>query len=234
LRAHVQTIASEEKGAGAGSGSEANGLPRANGAQSISRLDTEELVRRARRGDRSAFEELYHRYYPAVAKRLTHMLGPSSPQVSDLIQDTFAQAYQNLSRFRGDGHFCHWLLRIASNQARSSFRRSKRSIFRLWDRPERQEAVASPLESVDETYPTLHAVHQALGTLSPTLREAVVLFELEGLSLAEMSVELGVPLHTAASRVRRGRERLRKALERMGYTPLMQATSVAFCNGEQR
>jgi RNA polymerase sigma-70 factor (ECF subfamily) len=210
LRAHAHTTASE-----------------------VSQLDTDALVRRARTGDRAAFEELYHRYYPAVAKRLTHMMGPSSPQVNDLVQDTFAQAYQNLGRFRGEGHFCHWLLRIASNQARSSFRRSKRSILRLWDRPERQEAVASPLKSVDETYPTLHAVHRALESLSSTLREAVVLFELEGLSLAEMAAELDVPLHTAASRVRRGRERLRKALERMGYTPLVRA-SVAFCNGEQR
>jgi RNA polymerase sigma-70 factor (ECF subfamily) len=200
-----------------------------------SRIGSDELVRRAQRGDRVAFEELYHRFYPAVAKRLTHLLSPASPQVNDLAQDTFAQAFQNLHRFRGDGHFCHWLLRIASNAARSSYRRERRSIFRLWDRPERQEAVASPLQSVDETYPTLQAVHQALSKLSPNLREAVVLFELEGLSLAEMSADLGIPLHTAASRVRRGRERLRKALERMGYAPLSQTrTSVALCSGEQR
>lgn len=196
-------------------------------------LDSEALVRRARQGDRAAFEELYHRFCPAVAGRLSHMLGPSSPQVSDLVQETFEHAYQNLKRLRDEGQFRKWLMRIASNQCRSSFRRNKRSILRLWDRPERQETVASPLQSVDETYPTLHAVHRALGSLSDSLREAVVLFELEGLSLAEMSAELGIPLHTAASRVRRGRERLRKALERMGYAPLIQAASVTLCRGQQ-
>ena len=92
--------------------------------------------------------------------------------------------------------------------------------------------MACSLKSVDETYPTLRAVHRALGQLSDSLREAVVLFELEGLSLAEMSLELDVPLHTAASRVRRGREKLRRSLERMGYAPLLQ--SVVLCGGEPR
>lgn len=195
-----------------------------------SQVATEELVRQAQAGDRAAFEELYHRFYPAVVRRLTHLMGPTVA-VNDLVQDTFARAFQNLKRFRGDGHFCHWVLRIASNEARSAFRRNKRSLWRLWDRPERADLVASPLKSVDETFPTLHAVHQALAHLSPTLREAVVLYELEGLSLAEMSTELGVPLHTAASRVRRGRERLRRSLEHMGYAPLMQ-TSAVLCGGE--
>jgi len=196
-----------------------------------SNLSTEMLVRRAQEGDRGAFEELYHRFYPPVVKRLTHLLGPASPSVHDLVQDTFAQAYQNLDRFRGDGHFCHWVLRIASNLARSTYRRTRRSLWSLWDRPEREAMVASPLKSVDETYPTLHAVHHGLAKLSATLREAVVLFEMEGLSLAEMSAELGVPLHTAASRVRRGRDKLRGELERMGYAPLIQG-QVALCNGE--
>lgn len=195
-----------------------------------SQIATEELVRQAQQGDRHAFEELYHRFYPAVIRRLTHMMGPSVT-VNDLAQDTFAQAYQNLRRFRGEGHFCHWLLRIASNTARSSYRKSRRSPWRLWDRPEREDRVASSLRSVDETYPTLHAVHHALAHLSDALREAVVLFELEGLSLAEMAAELGVPLNTAASRVRRGREKLRQALERMGYAPLV-AGPVAFCSGD--
>lgn len=184
----------------------------------------------AQAGDRAAFEELYSRSYPAVVRRLTHLMGPSV-SVSDMVQETFINAFRGLPRFRGESHFCHWVLRIATNIARSSYRRSRRSFFRLWERPEEEERVASPLESVDESYPTLHAVHQALRRISPPLREAVVLFELEGLSLAEIASQLELPLHTVASRVRRGREQLRAALERMGFAPLLQ-TTVALCSGD--
>jgi RNA polymerase sigma-70 factor (ECF subfamily) len=198
-------------------------------AQTLSAESSEELVSRARQGDRMAFEELYHRYYPPVARRLSHLGGPSAP-VSDLAQETFAQAYRSLRRFRGDSPFSHWVMRIATNVARTHYRRGRRSIWRLWDRPEAEQAVPAPGARVDESYPTLHAVHRALEGLSTTLREAVILFELEGLSLAEMAATLDVPLHTAASRVRRGREQLRAILERMGYAATPVAAAV-LCGG---
>ena len=71
-------------------------------------------------------------------------------------------------------------------------------------------------EDLEQSLPSLRLVHAALERLSPRLREAVVLFELEGLSLAEMAVALEIPLHTAASRLRRGREKLRVALQLLG------------------
>jgi RNA polymerase sigma-70 factor, ECF subfamily len=192
-------------------------------------LTSEDLVALARQGDRAAFEELYRRYYPPVTRRLSHLGGPSAP-VADLAQETFVQAYRSLARFRGEAPFSHWVLRIATNIARTHYRRGRRSIWRLWARPEDEQAVPATTSSVDETYPTLHAVHRALDHLSPPLREAVILFELEGLSLAEMAVALEIPLHTAASRVRRGRERLRGALERLGYVAPMAAA--VLCGGE--
>lgn len=187
-----------------------------------------ELVQLSRDGHREAFEELYRRFYPPVVRRLTHLTGPGG-SVHDLVQETFLSAYSNLRKFRGESPFGHWVLRIATNVARTHYRKSRRSIWKLWDRPEAETAIPSPLQSVDDAYPTLQAVHEALNRLSPTLREAVILFELEGLTLAEMSSELQIPLHTAASRVRRGRSRLRKSLERMGFSPLLQ--TVALCAG---
>jgi RNA polymerase sigma-70 factor (ECF subfamily) len=198
-------------------------------------LGSEDLVSMAQEGDRCAFEELYRRYRPQVVRRLTHLVGPSDDGVVfDLVQDTFIQAYRNLKRFRGESPFGHWVVRIATNLARSHFRRCRRSVWKLWERPETEVAVASVERGVDETYPTLLAVHQALNRLSPSLREAVILFELEGLSLAEMSNELQIPLHTAASRLRRGRHKLRKTLERLGFAPCAVQGTVALCVGEPR
>lgn len=194
-----------------------NALPAAVTAQTLS-LSSADLVGRARAGDRAAFEELYHRFCPAVTRRLTHLCGPRAA-VADLVQETFVAAYRKLDSFRGDAPVHHWLLRIATNLARTHHRRLRARRWRLWDRPEQQERVVSPLASVDETYPHLAAVHRALQDLSPVLREAVVLYELEQLSLQEMAVQLEISINTAASRVRRGRDKLRKALQRLGFAP---------------
>ena len=196
-----------------------------------SEVTAEELVSRARRGDRAAFEELYLRYHPMVIKRLVHLCGPRVG-VADMAQEVFACAYRGLGRFRGDAPVHRWLLRIATNQARSHHRRRATSFLRLWEIPEQAEQVPCPLETVDLAYPQLAAVHRGLAKLSPRLREAVVLFELEGLTLAEMAAELEISLNTAASRVRRGRQKLKRILERMGYAPGGDSGEAALCRGE--
>ena len=80
------------------------------------------LVSRAREGDREAFEELYLRYHPMVTRRLVHLCGPGAP-VADMAQDVFASAYRSLARFRGEAPVHHWLMRIATNRARTHHRR---------------------------------------------------------------------------------------------------------------
>ncbi len=189
------------------------------------------LLERARRGERSAFGELYRRNYPRVVRRLTYLLGPDGA-VLDLVQETFLRAYRGLGSYRGEASFSTWVLSIATNMARTHYRRSRSNIWRLWRRPEEETRVEYTISPVDETYPHLAAVHQALGQISSGLREAVILFELEELSLKEVAATLDIPINTAASRVRRGRRRLRQALERMGFSPASGA--VALCNGEPR
>ena len=120
------------------------------------------------------------------------------------------------------------MLRIATNVARSHHRRRTRRIWRLWDRADDAENIASPLASVDAAYPDLQAVHRALDRISLNLREAVILHELEGLSLAEIASLQDVSLNTVASRVRRGRKRLKVILEGMGFSQ-MKSTAVALC-----
>ncbi len=194
-------------------------------------MDPDVLLERARQGDRSAFGGLYRRNYPRVVRRLMYLIGPDCA-VLDLVQETFLRAYRGLGRYRGEASFSTWVLGIATNMARTHYRRRRSSIWRLWRRPEEEARVEYTISPVDETYPHLAAVHQALGQLSLGLREAVILFELEELSLKEVAATLDIPINTAASRVRRGRRRLRQALERMGFSPTPGA--VALCNGEPR
>jgi len=207
--------------------------------ETLAESQTEELLARAQAGGRAAFEELYRRYTPPVARRIAHLLGPRhASSVHDLVQETFVQAYRSLGQVRGGegGSFAGWVLRIATNLARGHYRRLSRRPWRLWGRPEEEHAVPSREVAVDQSYPTLQFVHRGLEALSPKLREAVVLFELEGLSLVEMATALEIPLHTAASRVRRGREELRRELVRLGWHPreeLSDEGAAAFCRSEQ-
>jgi RNA polymerase sigma-70 factor (ECF subfamily) len=184
--------------------------------------DEPSLIRAAARGDAVAFARLYDRYVKIVTRRLSHLLGPSG-RVDDLLQETFLRVTRALPRFRAERPFRHWLLRVATSVVRDEQRRARRSLWRLFAQPEQiDEALASDGCGA-ERYPDLVAVHRALAQLSPRLREVIILFELEGATLAEIADELDIPLHTVASRLRRGRERLRTLLQHSGYADLMTA-----------
>ena len=174
------------------------------------------LIRAAANGEAAAFACLYDRYVKIVAKRLSHLLGPTS-NVDDAVQETFIRAMNAMRQFRGERPFRHWLLRIASSTARDQQRRERRSLWRLFTEPEQIDRVLSPDVREAERYADLVEVHRALRQLSPRLREVVIFFELEGESLADIAAELNVSLNTVASRLRRGRERLRAVLRRAGY-----------------
>jgi RNA polymerase sigma-70 factor, ECF subfamily len=173
----------------------------------------------------AAFSHLYARYYGVVARRLTHLMGPAGA-VDDLVQDTFVRAMNGLPQFRHQSPFRHWLLRIATSVARDEQRRVRRSIWRLFLEPD--EINDTPAPAPGDAYADLTAVHRALQRLSPRLREVVILFELEGQTLAEIAAELEISLHTAGSRLRRGREKLRRALIKGGYAELAELPS-ALC-----
>lgn len=167
------------------------------------------LIGHAQAGDRSAFDALYALHHAAVVTRLSHLCGPGM-QVDDLVQDTFIRAYRSLKRFRGDCPFAWWLLRIATHVARSQYRSLRRSLWRLFSGRDEEAALSDRGAS---SQPELTSVHAALRKLSPKLREAVVLHELEGRTLLEIAGEQEVSLHTIAARVRRGREQLRALLD---------------------
>jgi RNA polymerase sigma-70 factor (ECF subfamily) len=178
-------------------------------------LEADALVAAARDGDRQAQAMIYRRYRSCVVRRLSHLVGPELG-IGDLVQETFMRVIEGLPTYRGAAPFEHWVLRVATNVARTHYRARRRSLLRLWSGAGPERDLPCPGQRVDESYPELQVVHRALAQLSPRLREAVILHDLEGVSLGELAAQLDVPLHTAASRVRRGRERLRRCLMSLG------------------
>lgn len=185
----------------------------------------DECVAAAKVGDRAAFEEIYRRLRKRVARRVAYLLGPKAV-VEDLVQETFLRAYRNLSSFRSQCPFDYWLIRIAGNLAASHYRKRSIRDLLLWQHPETVDDIPSPRASVDTVYPDLQAVYWGLSRLSPRLRETLVLFELEGLTLVEIANELGISVNTAASRLRRARQKLRRRLEELGYPSALGRTAL--------
>jgi RNA polymerase sigma-70 factor (ECF subfamily) len=175
------------------------------------------LLRAAVAGDHSALNGLYARHRGAVIGRLSHLCGPCV-DLDDLVQETFLSAFRALGSYRGDAPFRAWLLGIATHAARSHHRRARRSIWRLFFANDEEHSLSASVRAEADAYPELAAVHAALGRLPARLREAVILFELEGRTLVEIATEQGIPINTVAARVRRGRVALRTELSRMGCT----------------
>ena len=164
------------------------------------------MLRRARAGDPEAFIRLTEPLRDQVHSVLVRMVGRDDAE--DLSQEVFIRAFRFLRRFRGDAALSTWLTRIAINTAiRHSSRARRRETVPL----DAAECRVEPSEMPPDLASAI-AVHEAVLTLTPKLRAAVVLFYFEGLSLDETAATLGVQRGTAASRLHEARRILRGRL----------------------
>lgn len=178
------------------------------------RSTDEELVERHRYGDEEAFEEIYRRFADLVYN-LALRLSNDPEEAADLTQEIFLRIYRHLGKFRGKSSLKTWIYRVALNHCRSRLGRKRRS------EPLSEEAERTL--SDPGRGPEQHAladdaqrrVAAALARLPAPFAEAVALCDLEGLSYQEIADVLKVRIGTVRSRIARGRERLRQALEEM-------------------
>ena len=160
----------------------------------------------------AAYEQLL-RTHEQPARRLALLL--CGADGDDAVQEAFVKSWTALPGYREEAPFRGWLLRIVANEARNRQRSSGRRRDReLRLAADRTSVGAAPLPEAavldDERRRTLLA---AVGALPDRLRDAVVCRHLAGLSEAETAGVLGVPAGTVKSRLARGLDRLRVALE---------------------
>jgi len=162
-----------------------------------------ELVDRAKRGDRGAFEELIRKYQDQVFRFALYML-PSRQDAEDVAQDTFIRAYRSIGRFRGDASLGTWLIAIARKTAAQWYRRRK--VERDIDH------VKEP--AIDDTDTVLAhlEIRSAVARLPELYREIVVLRYTNQLDLKEISAVIGVSVTAVGARLHRARQMLRDAL----------------------
>jgi RNA polymerase sigma-70 factor (ECF subfamily) len=140
------------------------------------------------------------------------MLG-NAHDAEDAAQDVFIKAYRSLDRFQPGASFSTWLYRIAVNTCIDYKRRPFfESLFR-WTAEGDEVMVDIPSggpspERLYEAKEAGLALRQGLAKLSPKLRAAIILKEVEGLSYEEIAAALNISLGTVKSRIARAREAL--------------------------
>lgn len=160
----------------------------------------EQLVARARQGDREAFGELVDRYRDMVYG-LGYHLTRDFEAARDLAQEAFVQAFVKLGQLREPGKFAGWLRRIATNLHRAQGRRRQVSTVAL-------EAAATAADTPPPS-DTRVVVREALARLRAPERLALTLAYVDGYSQAEIAGFLGVRTETVKTRLARARQHLR-------------------------
>jgi RNA polymerase sigma-70 factor, ECF subfamily len=184
------------------------------------------LVRRCIAGDTAAWEEIVQNYNRRIYN-ICYRFAGSGNDAEDLTQEVFIKMYRTLSSYDpSKGAFVTWVTTITRNLLVDHFRKTKqdRQTDSL-DAPVSSQEDAQPLsEQIQDQSapPDSHVrnrelgetVHAALAKLSPELREAVILRDLQDFDYKEIATVLKVPEGTVKSRINRGRAELARLLQR--------------------
>jgi len=155
--------------------------------------DEADLIERCKRLDRTAHDELYHRFRRQVAGNLYRVLGDRD-DLEDLVQEVFVIAFRGLERFRGDARLSTWLYRICVNVALGRIRTRKRRPNAIGvvdlDLASADPSLVERPETPDRTLERRRdqqRVYAALEQLAPKKRIVLYLHEIEGLDLKEIA-----------------------------------------------
>ena len=186
-----------------------------------------DLAARCLAGDGAAWEKLatgQHRRVYGICYRFTG----SQSDAEDLTQEVFLKMFRNLSSFDPTkGGFTTWLTTLTrnllvDNYRRTRLERSSDSLDETYDGeddgPTKGEKLADTRPSQEQHVAGLELraqIQQALAQVSPDLREAVILRDLEDMDYKDIAEILGVPQGTVKSRISRGRAELAKLLKRI-------------------
>jgi RNA polymerase sigma factor (sigma-70 family) len=184
-------------------------------------LDVDDCLRRWKEGSQAAAEEIIQHLYPVISKIVrTHL--PRRDDEKDLIQEILMKTFAKLHQFKGDAPLSHWVSRLALTTCLDRLRAQK-------IRPEVRHADLTPDEvdvfnaawltgSSPDSSKAIAArdlVDRILSNLSPEDRSLVLMVDLEGRSLQEISEATGWTVSKIKMRLFRIRPQLRQMIQRL-------------------
>ena len=168
-----------------------------------------DLLARAAAGDHEAFTEVMRLHEDRVFSVCLRIMG-SRDRALDAVQDTFMTVFRKAGQFKGKAAVGTWIYRIAVNTCYDHLRKTKR---RPADPlPEYYDPADDSAQDEVESAGIRPDIQKALQEIPEEFRAAVVLSDMEGMSLPEVADVLGVPVGTVKSRVFRGRRQLAQLL----------------------
>ena len=179
-----------------------------------------QLVARAQRGDKQAFELLVEKYQRKLARLLSRFIRDPH-EVEDVTQEAFIKAYRALPAFRGDSAFYTWLYRIGINTAKNYLmamgRRAPTSTqveaeeAEGFEEAEQLRDINTP-ESLLLSNEIATTVNATIERLPEELRTAIQMREIEGMSYEDIAKAMDCPIGTVRSRIFRAREAIAEQL----------------------
>ncbi len=170
-----------------------------------------DLIQRSQQGDTTAFAELYQRYRQAVYL-LSYRVVRNQADADELLQESFIRAYRYLGRYKSEYSFYTWLRTIVINLGRDWLRKRKIQQAGLESYAEENLPLPRVIDKIEQLGDR-QLLDQAMEELSSQQRLSFVLFEVEGLTLEEISVQLNCSIGTVKTHLHRARNQLRKKLK---------------------
>lgn len=175
-------------------------------------MDEQELVRQIQEGDEMAFAKIVGIYKDKIVNYLYQLVGDYQRAV-ELAQETFMRVYFKSRKYRPFASFSSWIYAIASNLAKTDLKKSRKfpvlSLNALYENHKSVAFVENPSNSV-----LAKRIQQALNSLHPRYKIPVILKDIEGFSQEEIAQVLKIPVGTIKARISRGRNYLKKELEK--------------------
>lgn len=164
------------------------------------------LVAAWRAGDKAAFDELVRPHAPRLLSVARQIVGPDAAE--DALQEAMIDAYQGLDRFAGHSAIGTWLYRITVNRCLAERRKRRPEIPDAEPLDLVESSRSAPVndpEAVAARRMEAETVRELLARLPEPYRNVLLLHDGQGLSAAQVANELGIPLGTAKSHIRRSR-----------------------------
>jgi len=180
----------------------------------------QELLDRCLAGEDSAWEALLKAYTRKIYNLCYRFTGRAE-EAEDVTQEVFIKVFQTLKTYQAaQGSFTTWLNRVARNHLVDHYRRARKDRVTSSLEDELPAAEQKPSQHMEpttqvESRERREVLQLALDKLSPDLREAVILRDLQDLDYEEIAQVLRVPQGTVKSRINRGRLELGRVLKRM-------------------
>ena len=162
--------------------------------------------------------------------RVLRRYGVPDRELEDVCQEVFLIVFRKLGEFEGRSTLRTWIYSIAARVALVSRRKAyvKRELL---ESPVDEPRTEANQEELATQRRALTLVDEVLSAMDPEKREAFVLYELEGMSVAEVAAAVGVPENTALYRLHRAREELAQRLKRAAVVPTSRPLHARLAGG---